>query len=71
MAWPPDGPEGGEDVDAETRGGGGWKGLDLDDETSIPSFSCRQKAQMPLAAAPAAAVAPGGYGCSLQYTAPS
>lgn len=61
-----------EDGDAATGGGGGWKGLDLDDETSMPSFSCRQKAQMPPAApAPAAAVAPGGYGCSLQYTAPS
>lgn len=49
--------------DGEAEAGGGWKGLDLDDETSIPSFSCRQKAQMPpppLAATPAAAAAPGG-----------
>lgn len=62
-----------EDGEAAETGccGGGWKGLDLDDETSMPSFSCRQKAQMPPAPAPAAAAAPGGYGCSLQYTAPS
>ena len=44
-----------------TAEGGGWKGLDLDEETSMPSFSCRQKAQMPLPTAiPAAAAAPGG-----------
>ena len=44
-----------------TEAGGGWKGLDLEEETSMPSFSCRQKAQMPLPTAiPAAAAAPGG-----------
>jgi hypothetical protein len=50
--------------------GGGWppsgkKGLDLE-ETSIPSFSCRQKAHVPPPAT-AAVAAPGLYGCSLQY----
>lgn len=45
-----------------TEEGGGWKGLDLEEETSMPSFSCRQKAQMPLPTAipAAAAAAPGG-----------
>lgn len=59
-------------VDEEAEAGGGWKGLDLDEDTNMPSFSCRQKAHMPPpAATPAAAAAPGGYGCSLQYATPS
>lgn len=53
---------GGSEDGGVTEEGGGWKGLDLDEETSMPSFSCRQKAQMPLPprATPAAAAAPGG-----------
>jgi hypothetical protein len=65
--------DGGEEGEAE---GGGWppsgkKGLDLEEETSIPSFSCRQKAHIPPPAAAAAAAAPGLYGWSLQYWMPS
>jgi hypothetical protein len=64
--------DGGDEGEAE---GGGWppsgkKGLDLEEETSIPSFSCRQKAHIPPPAT-AAAAAPGLYGCSLQYWMPS
>jgi hypothetical protein len=46
------------EADAEA-GGDGWTGLDLDKETNMPSFSCRQKAQMSPAPAPAAVGTPG------------
>lgn len=64
--------DGGDEGEAE---GGGWppggkKGLDLEEDTSLPSFSCRQKAHIPPPAT-AAAAAPGRYGCSLQYWMPS
>nr|ACR36449.1 unknown [Zea mays] len=66
--------DGGDDGDPD---GGGWppsgkKGLDLEEDTRRPSFSCRQKAHIPPPATAAAAPALAGrYGCSLQYWIPS